>query len=103
VRSIGSDKTVIGMGGFGGADNVPSVNQLANWTADGTLRFVLSSSSGGFMGQLTGQSVDYAQQRHEWVEQHCEKVDPTVYGGPSTSPEQNAGRTGTQTLYDCRS
>jgi 4-amino-4-deoxy-L-arabinose transferase-like glycosyltransferase len=100
---IGSEKTVIGMGGFGGADNAPPVNQLANWTADGTLRFVLSSSGTGFMGQLTGQSVDHAQQRHEWIEQHCEKVDPSIYGGPSASPEQNAGLTGTQTLYDCRS
>src|ERR1043166_1584894 len=39
---IGSDDTVIGMGGFMGTDNTPSVGQLAGWVADGKLKFVLS-------------------------------------------------------------
>ncbi|HEX6356634.1 glycosyltransferase family 39 protein [Actinophytocola sp.] len=103
---MGSDTTVIGMGGFGGTDNAPSVNQLENWTANGTLRFVLSSSGMGFVGRLTGQGGgDHTRQRHEWVEQHCEKVDPTAYGGSSAPTEQGAGfmGMGAQTLYDCRS
>jgi 4-amino-4-deoxy-L-arabinose transferase-like glycosyltransferase len=85
---IGSDTTVIGMGGFGGSDDAPSVDQLARWSDDGTLRFVLSNSGGGFMG---GQDGGHMQQRHRWVEQHCEKVDPSAYGGSSA------------TLYDCGS
>lgn len=97
---IGSDTTVIGMGGFGGTDDAPSVNQLATWTADGTLRFVLSSSGAGFMGRLTGQGgSDHTQQRHQWIEEHCDKVNPSAYGG---SQDQSAGLMGAQTLYDCR-
>jgi 4-amino-4-deoxy-L-arabinose transferase-like glycosyltransferase len=98
---IGSDATVIGMGGFGGADDAPSVDQLARWSADGELRFVLSGSGGGFMGQLTG--TNHTQERHEWIERHCEKVDPSAYGGSTDSQEQSAGLMGAQTLYDCRS
>lgn len=90
---IGSDETVIGMGGFGGADDAPSVDQLARWSADGTLRFVTSSSGGGFMSQGGG----HTQQRHEWIDQHCEKVDPSAYNGSA------AGVMGASTLYDCRS
>jgi 4-amino-4-deoxy-L-arabinose transferase-like glycosyltransferase len=90
---IGSDETVIGMGGFGGTDDAPSVDQLARWSADGTLRFVTSSSGGGFMSQGGG----HMQQRQEWIDQHCEKVDPSAYNGSA------AGMMGTSTLYDCRS
>lgn len=50
---INTDQTIIGMGGFFGADNAPSVNQLAQWVASGQLRFVLltgSSRDGGPVG-----------------------------------------------------
>lgn len=98
---IGSDETVISMGGFGGTDDAPSVDQLARWSADGTMRFVLSGSGGGF-GGLMGGSNDggHMQERHDWIDRHCAKVDPKDYGASSDSA---AGMMGAQTLYDCLS
>jgi hypothetical protein len=99
---IGSDTTVIGMGGFMGADDAPSVGQLAQWSDEGKLRFVLSNSmGGGMMGRLGGSGGGHMRQRHKWVDKNCAKVDPTAYDGSSASPEQGAGLMGTQTLYDC--
>jgi hypothetical protein len=78
---IGTDETVIGMGGFMGADNSPSVAQLTGWVAEGKLKFVL----GG-------------------------RVDPAAYGG-STGSSASAAQSpfsmmmggGGQTLYRCGS
>lgn len=97
---IGSDETVIGMGGFAGVDNAPSVDQLRNWAAQGKLRFVLSDSGGprgGFPGGMDDSAV---RERHQWIEQHCTKVDPRAYGGSTASSEQ-AGPMGMQSLYEC--
>ena len=51
---INSDDTVIGMGGFEGADNAPSVSQLAQWVSSGQLRYVLLTNGGGFGGGNAG-------------------------------------------------
>ena len=90
---------VIGMGGFGGADNAPSVDQLRTWVADGTLRFVVSSGmfGGGGMpggGAMPGGGMTTMQDRTSWLEEHCSEVDPSRYGGDTDS--------GT-TLRECRS
>ncbi|MDW6065592.1 hypothetical protein SAZ11_57150 [Streptomyces sp. FXJ1.4098] len=42
---LNSDATVIGMGGFIGTDDAPSVHQLETWTSKGELRYVLGSDS----------------------------------------------------------
>lgn len=93
---------VIGMGGFGGMDNSPSVDQLRTWVADGTLRFV--AGSGGFGGgpaggmpgggAMPGGAMSTGQDRSSWLEEHCSEVDPSRYGGDTDS--------GT-TLRECRS
>jgi hypothetical protein len=41
---INSDASVIGMGGFMGGDNAPSVDLLTSWKAQGKLGFVLSQA-----------------------------------------------------------
>jgi hypothetical protein len=101
---IDSAETVIGMGGFAGSDDAPTVAQLAHWSATGQLVFVLGGGGGridGFPG-LTGGATDYATQRDQWVIQHCTVVNPSAYGG-SAARGQAAVSTfgGAQTLYRC--
>lgn len=83
---VNSDATVIGMGGFGGRDNAPSVAQLDRWLAEGKLRFVLSNPGTG-PGPARSPVQD---DRRRWIEGHCAVVDPAAYGG------------GADTLYQCR-
>ncbi|MDS0135368.1 MULTISPECIES: glycosyltransferase family 39 protein [unclassified Amycolatopsis] len=89
---IDSDATVIGMGGFGGRDNAPSVAHLERWLAEGKLRFVLSGA-----GSPPGPSRSPVQgERQRWIERHCTVVDPAEYGG---RPTRVIG--GADTLYRC--
>ncbi|RAS60598.1 4-amino-4-deoxy-L-arabinose transferase-like glycosyltransferase [Lentzea atacamensis] len=74
---MGSDEVVIGMGGFSGSDNAPSVGQLQEWVSSGKLKFVLSPGERG--GPRGGGRDDKGRQ--EWIQQHCSKVDPSAYGG----------------------
>lgn len=69
---MGSDETVIGMGGFSGSDNAPSVEQLQAWVTEGKLKFVL-----GGAGEMRGGGREggAARDRQQWIEQHCTKVD----------------------------
>ncbi|MEV7097960.1 glycosyltransferase family 39 protein [Amycolatopsis sp. NPDC051045] len=94
---IDSDALVIGMGGFGGRDDAPSVSQLDRWLAEGKLKFVLSSA-----GTRPGPPRGPAQgERQRWIERHCAVVDPGAYGGrPGADPVQRIG--GADTLYQCR-
>ncbi|MGW3563876.1 ArnT family glycosyltransferase, partial [Streptomyces sp. NPDC000941] len=105
---LNSDATVIGMGGFIGTDNAPSVQQLETWTRKGELRYVLGSGSrsGGtpFGAMAGGDSA--ASQRSEWISDHCAKVPASAYGGSTSSSGNKAsGPTGMMgmatTLYDC--
>ncbi|WIX92294.1 glycosyltransferase family 39 protein [Amycolatopsis sp. DG1A-15b] len=94
---IGSDETVIGMGGFSGSDDSPSVGQLRQWTAEGKLKFVLGGSGGGLPG-MNGAG----RQRQQWIEQHCTAVDPAAYGGQAAQQSEQAGPMGpAQTLHEC--
>jgi len=111
---IGTDETVIGMGGFMGADNSPSVAQLTGWVAEGKLKFVLGGgATPAAGGAVRGMGMDMGtgmQDRQQWTEQHCAKVDPAAYGG-STSSSASAAQSpfsmmmggGGQTLYRCGS
>jgi len=101
---LNSDATVIGMGGFTGTDNAPSVRQLQKWTEDGELRYVLGSGSSGGIGAMMGGKDNAASQRSTWISEHCTKVPAKEYGGSSDGSGSTAGGimglTGT-TLYDC--
>ncbi|MEU4251468.1 glycosyltransferase family 39 protein [Amycolatopsis sp. NPDC026612] len=95
---IDSDALVIGMGGFGGRDDAPSVAQLDRWLAEGRLKFVLS---GAGLRPVPPPSPAQAE-RQRWIERHCAVVDPAAYGGrsgPGTGPGPSGGA---DTLYQCR-
>ncbi|SDK44777.1 4-amino-4-deoxy-L-arabinose transferase [Actinopolyspora mzabensis] len=110
-----SDATVIGMGGFTGSDNAPSVAQLAEWTNNGELRYVLGSGGGRGGGPGGG---GYSQQRSEWIEQNCSEVSSSEYlsDSQSVTDSQNSddgdasgsgsggsspGTVRSSTLYEC--
>jgi hypothetical protein len=96
---IGSDAMVIGMGGFGGRDDAPSVAQLDRWLADGKLRFVLSNAGAAPAGPARGP---VQEERRRWIDQHCTIVDPGEYGGPGAQDGGPARIGGADTLYRCR-
>ncbi|WP_405907667.1 MULTISPECIES: glycosyltransferase family 39 protein [unclassified Streptomyces] len=101
---LGTDETVIGMGGFTNSDNAPSVAQLEKWTKDGELRYILGSGTNG--GGMPGLSGGYTKQRSDWIADHCTKVPASAYGGTSgTSSQDNGagamGSGGGNVLYDC--
>ncbi|MFM9442306.1 glycosyltransferase family 39 protein [Streptomyces acidiscabies] len=93
---LNTDATVIGMGGFVGADDVPSVRQLAEWTGDGELRYVLGSS-GGITALQGGEA---GAERSRWLTENCAEVPAKEYGGSGSAQSLMAGGAGT-TLYDC--
>ncbi len=100
---LDSDETVIGMGGFLGSDDSPSIDQLRRWTKDGELRYVLGSdtsagSAGGFGG--LGGDNGKATLRSEWITKNCTKVPASAYGG-SSSGSGASSFAGAIVLYDC--
>ncbi|MFD7500339.1 ArnT family glycosyltransferase [Streptomyces sp. NPDC059850] len=99
---LNSDATVIGMGGFIGTDDAPSVRQLRTWTEKGELRYVLGSepgSRGVGPGAMMGGADSPATQRTQWIGDHCAKVPASAYGGGSGG---STGMMGIATsLYDC--
>ncbi|MFR9731336.1 ArnT family glycosyltransferase [Saccharopolyspora sp. MS10] len=119
---INSDLRVIGMGGFTGSDDAPSVELLERWKQQGSLGFVLLGGRGGPgggpggpgpSGQDPSGQGDQARdgrpgggmpgtggastERQEWVQRNCTLVDPAVYGGTANTGEQQADG-----LHDCR-
>ncbi|HLI29163.1 MAG TPA: glycosyltransferase family 39 protein [Chloroflexota bacterium] len=88
---LATGEPVLAMGGFAGADPVPTTAQLAALVRAGALRFVLL---GGPPGAGPGGHAD----RQAWVQAHCQLVEATAYGGtPSARP---FGPPPGQ-LYDC--
>ncbi|WP_330272808.1 glycosyltransferase family 39 protein [Lentzea sp. NBC_00516] len=75
-----TDEVVIGMGGFSGSDNAPSVDQLQSWVSEGKLKFVLGGGA-QMGGRGPGGRGDNGRQ--EWITAHCSTVDPSAYGGGS--------------------
>ncbi|MGW1619213.1 ArnT family glycosyltransferase [Streptomyces sp. NPDC002172] len=99
---LNSDATVIGMGGFLGTDNAPSVQQLDKWTKNGDLRYVLASSGG--VGARMGGENSAAAKRSTWISDNCTKVSAKEYGGSTNGSGSAAGGMMggmSTTLYDC--
>ncbi|MER7081381.1 4-amino-4-deoxy-L-arabinose transferase [Saccharopolyspora kobensis] len=100
---LNSDLTVIGMGGFSGGDDAPSVAQLTEWEQSGELGFVLLGGGPGGMRSpddrqppgavVIGPGGQARSDRQEWVEQNCTPVDPAAWGGSADGLE----------LYSCGS
>ncbi|MGW3952110.1 ArnT family glycosyltransferase [Streptomyces sp. NPDC004752] len=100
---LNSDATVIGMGGFLGSDNAPSVLQLDTWTKSGDLRYVLGSSGGGMGARMGGENSAVAE-RSQWISENCTEVPAKEYGGSSDGSGSAAGGMMggmSTTLYDC--
>ncbi|TCO52553.1 hypothetical protein EV192_112285 [Actinocrispum wychmicini] len=53
-----TDDTVVGMGGFGGGDPAPSLDQLSTWVREGKLRFVLEGAGRGSRGGIGGRGTE---------------------------------------------
>ncbi|NYH77655.1 4-amino-4-deoxy-L-arabinose transferase-like glycosyltransferase [Actinopolyspora biskrensis] len=102
---INSDVTVVGMGGFTGSDDAPSVEQLTEWQDSGQLGFVLlgggrgggppggssqgnSQDSSGSSTAMPGTDDSVRSERQQWVESNCTSVDPQTWGGSSDSSQQ---------------
>ncbi|MGA5507329.1 ArnT family glycosyltransferase [Streptomyces umbrinus] len=98
---LGTDETVIGMGGFTNSDNAPSVAQLKEWTKNGELRYILGSGTNG--GGPGGMSGGYAKQRSDWIADNCTKVPASSYSVTSSEEDSGAvmGFGGVGVLYDC--
>ncbi|GAB3276031.1 ArnT family glycosyltransferase [Parasphingorhabdus pacifica] len=111
---IDSDVTVVGMGGFTGGDDAPSVDLLTEWQWSGRLGYVLLGGSMGSGGPSIGNdrpgpggTGEASGDRSEWVRRFCAPVAPETYGGSSGSgadegAEQSADQGGSSQLYDCR-
>ncbi|HWE91569.1 MAG TPA: glycosyltransferase family 39 protein, partial [Pseudonocardiaceae bacterium] len=103
---LNTDASVVDFGGYMGFDPSPSIAQLAAWTADGRLRFVVlpkvfidignaaSSGRGSDKSSSEVQSsvVDSLTQRIGWVSEHCRPVPPRAIG-------PDAAQAGV--LFDC--
>ena len=72
---IDTGEPVVTIGGFSGQDAAPTVSQLAKLVADGDLKYVLLSGSGGFGGPGGGSS-DITT----WVQQHGTEVTSVSVG-----------------------
>ena len=102
---------VIGMGGFMGSDDAPSVTLLKQWQSQGSLGFVLTSAAGATAtggGGGFGRGGGIAEQRTQWVQQNCKVVPSSAYGVTASSTSDQTGGFpgggrggGAQTLYNC--
>jgi hypothetical protein len=100
---------VMAMGGFSGTDPAPTVAQLQQYVAEGTLHYVLTGGAGGF-GGFGGGAADTASSVTSWLEQNCTAVPASAYGGSAASASASAGASAgagavaaaaAQTLYRC--
>jgi 4-amino-4-deoxy-L-arabinose transferase-like glycosyltransferase len=73
---IDTGEPVVTIGGFNGQDPAPTVSQLAKLVADGELKYVLLSASGGAGGPGGGGSSDITT----WVQEHGTAVDGVSVG-----------------------
>ena len=102
--TVNTNATVIGMGGFQGADDTPSIATLTRLKQEGKLAFVLSQPPKGGFGSFGNTPT--ALRRMAWVQRNCTEVPSTAYGVPSTPPTQESTLAsligfGEQTLYKC--
>lgn len=101
---LDSTEPVVGMGGFLGADPVPTVDVLDRWRSDGTLRYVLSAAPGpDRLGGIAGMGGEAARDRVTWVHEHCALVPPSAYGGTAftSADDLPIPSYGDSALFDC--
>lgn len=101
-----SDTTVVGLGGFIGADPSPTANDLSRLRDAGELAFVYSAGDPRMVVDMFGGGGETAMERANWVAEHCTAVPPSVYGAPAPASPQvpipNFLGGNADTLFDCR-
>ncbi|MEV4625761.1 glycosyltransferase family 39 protein [Micromonospora sp. NPDC049523] len=101
---IHTDATVVGLGGYLGADNAPTVDQLQRWVDEGELKFVYTARPEGPQpGGIASMGGEVQRERLAWTERTCTVVDPAVYGGTPSVPIGKLPTPGFRdaTLYRC--
>ena len=87
---------VIAMGGFRGTDPAPTLAQFEQYVKQGKLHYVLTGGRGGLGGGYGGAG-DGASVT-SWVEQICQVVPVSAYGGSATATATASAASG---LYHC--
>ncbi|MBE9472282.1 MAG: hypothetical protein IMY75_09280, partial [Chloroflexi bacterium] len=89
---LATGEPVMALGGFTGGDPILTVDELAEYVADGVVRHFLLPPGGGRQRGLT-----------RWVPEHCTLVPPALWqpasSGPGGPPGYGPG--GTPQLFDC--
>ena len=74
---VSTGEAVVTIGGFGGRDPAPTVDQLAQLVADGELKYVVISADGAGARGPGGTSTELST----WVQEHGTAVDDIDAGG----------------------
>ncbi|MBL7065461.1 MAG: glycosyltransferase family 39 protein [Anaerolineae bacterium] len=86
---LATGEPVMALGGFTGGDPILTVDELAEYVADGTVRYFLLSPQGNRQHDLT-----------RWVPEHCALVPPALWqSAPGGPPDPGPG--GMPQLFDC--
>ncbi len=75
ISLAGDGAPVMTMGGFSGTDPTPTADELAQYVADGELRYVLAGSGPG------GDDQDVVAERTAWIESSCTPVSDAPVNG----------------------
>lgn len=84
---LATGEPVMALGGFSGGDPILTVDELAQETVDGTVRFFLLPAQAGQQADL-----------RRWVVGHCTPVPPQLW---RPAPSASGGPGGTLQLFDC--
>jgi 4-amino-4-deoxy-L-arabinose transferase-like glycosyltransferase len=94
---MNTGKPVMALGGFSGSDPILTTDSLVKLVDNGTVRYFLLGSGGGFGGRGGGTTST-------WVSTHCSTVPTSAWQTNTTSTTntpQGFGGGGAQQLYDC--
>ena len=99
---LNTDYAVMAMGGFGGSDPAPTVEELEKMAENGEVKYFLISDRG--MGQGGNSDVT------TWIQENCEEVPSSEYSSDASSTDSSSSnntdsaemqnqRSGSSTLY----
>lgn len=100
---LNTDYAVMAMGGFGGSDPAPTVEELEKMAKNGEIKYFLISGQ----GMRGGGNSDVT----EWIQENCEEVPSSEYSSDDSDAETDSNsnngenavqfdRSGNSTLYE---